>query len=371
MTANKSETALDSYPKRLARLGFFAGIGIIAYFILNQVSGVLFTLFTSLLVAYVLDPLVDSMERRKIPRTLAILLLMLLAVLGVLGFALWVLPPLFEEFRLLAGRLHAWIESDHTAILARLERWSGFSAETDLAPLLARVKEIAPSMLAHMGTFLEGAAARTGTVISSALQIVMLPFFIFYFLRDFDRMTGWATTLIPLDQKQSILDRISRCHRVIGGWLAGQATVAAILAVFYALGLWVVDIRIGIAIGLIAGLLSVVPYLGYAFGLALAVMMALLGWDGPGPLIGVAVVFSIGQILESSLLTPRIVGEKVGLPPVVVLLALLAGGEAFGLVGILLAVPTAGVLKVLAAEMVDSWRSSARFRGAEDGEQPA
>jgi len=370
MTESSPPFSLDRYPLLLARLAFFAGIGVLAYVILDQVSGVLFTLFTSLLIAYVLAPIVDWMERRKVPRTGALLLLMVLALVAVCGFALWVLPPIFQELHQLAGRLHAWIDSDHSAILSRVEAWSGFSAETDLAPVLERVKEAAPQMLAHMGTFLERAAEQTSTVISSALQVVMLPFFIFYFLRDFDRITQGATALIPLDRRESILARVARCHAVIGGWLAGQATVAAILALYYALGLWFVDIRIGIAIGMIAGMLSVVPYLGFAFGLGLALTMALLGWDGPTPVIGVAIVFGIGHLLEASFLTPKIVGEKVGLPPVVVLIALLAGGEAFGLIGILLAVPTAGVLKVLAAEMIDSWRSSSQFLGSSGAETP-
>ena len=360
---------IHKYPYLLAKIAFFALLAFLVIWILTAVQSVLFTLFISLLIAYILDPLVDFFERFHLPRTGIILGMVVAVLLAVVGFSFWVIPPLIEEFYQLATGIGAWFAQDHTALFAQIESYTGLSSEKDLAPLKAKLEEAAPDILSHVGLFLEGAAAKTLSAVSSILNIVMVPLFVFYFLRDFDKMTGWVTEQIPHKHRQFVVERAERANGVVGDWLRGQVEVALILAALYAFGLWLVEIKLGIAIGLLAGLLNIVPYLGFAFGLFLALLMAFLDWHGWGPVVGVGVVFSVAQVLEGYVLTPKIVGEKVGLPPVVVLIALLLGGEAFGLLGIVVAVPIAGVLKTFGAEAI-SWYQTTDYYLEGGGNSP-
>ncbi len=328
-----------------------------------MVQGVVFTLAVSLLIAYLLDPVIDWFEVRRIPRTAAIILLVVAACVCSFGFLLWVLPPLTREFARAIQELTLWLKDDTPTIRLQLESMLGTSLEESGTFLRQKAKEYGPQLLSSMGTAAQATAHRTLSAASSLLYIALIPIFVFYFLRDFDRITASAKTLIPLSRKEFLLERFRRCDDVIGEWLRGQVQVALVLAVFYATALSIVGVNLAIPIGLLAGMLSVIPYVGGAIGFLLAMMMALLGWDGGAAALGVIVVFTIANLLEGYVLTPKIVGEKVGLSPVVVLLSLLLGGEAFGLFGVLMAVPVAGIAKTLGSEFLDWYRSSEHYLG--------
>lgn len=351
------------YVNWLAKLVFYLLLGGLLWLVLDSLAGVLSMLFVSLLFAYVLDPLVDWFEARRISRSLAIVILMVgtLAVLG--GFLLWIVPTLVAELRGAGQRLGAWLGQDHAGLVAWVQDQVGVDAAALLDEARSRAQELAPKAMALVGEVLQGAMSKTASAVGWALNAVMVPIFVFYFLRDFDTMKEEAVRLIPLHRREATLARARRVDTVVGEWLRGQVKVALLLAALYALGLAIVGVKLGVPIGILAGLLGVVPYLGFAFGFGLALLMTLLDWTGFGAPLGVVAVFTVGQILEGYVITPRLVGEKVGLSPVTVIVVLLVGGELLGLLGFMLAVPVAGALKTILAEVLDWYRTSRHYLG--------
>jgi predicted PurR-regulated permease PerM len=362
------------YQYLLAKLLFYTVIAVLTYLALSKASGVLSMVFLALLIAYVLDPVVDWFENKGVGRSSAIALLLVFIVSFTTLFSVWMVPTLVQEFTKVGDRVRELVGRDPTTLATSLESSVGLElGEEAIRDLSTKAKEYAPKVLEHLGAFVAQAASRTMGIIGWLVHLLVLPIFVFYFLRDFDRMKSWIVGQIPLEHRDFLLERARRADGVIGAWLRGQVEVALILAAAYALGLYFVGIKLAIPIGILAGLINIVPYLGFAFGIGLALLMSILDWTGIGTVIGVISLFSIVAVIEGKLITPKVVGEKVGLSPVVVIIALLLGGELLGLLGFLLAVPVTGALKTVAVEVMDWYRHSKTYLG--DGtsleEQPA
>jgi len=213
----------------------------------------------------------------------------------------------------------------------------------------------------NIGTFKNGLSAtvsKSGWILDTILQsghaiiglaitLILTPVVTFYLLRDWDKVLNWITKHLPKTIKPTVIQLAKECDQILGEFLRGQLLVMLGLAIIYGLGLTLIGLRVGIIIGLIGGLLSIVPYLGSAFVVLGASIAALVQFGTWHSLIGVAAVFIIGQIIESYILTPYLVGERIGLHPVTVIFAVMAGGTLFGFFGVLLALPVAAVLKVL------------------------
>lgn len=362
------------YPYLLAKLVTFALVVGVIYWVFLSIEEVLFPVLLSLLIAYLLDPVVDWFEARGWGRVRAIGVVIAVGGGGVALFLLFLYPTiagaitkvvegaptLFETFQ---DKAIPWIEeTTGTALPATLSQ----AAEEYGSALRNQV----PRILQGVTSGAADVWSRTGALVASLLNLVMIPIFTFYFLRDFDKMRLGLVDYIPAGNRPWILERIRRMDQVVGAWFRGQCEVASILAVLYATGLGIVfaisgiGVTAGIAIGLLAGFLNVIPYFGFLIGFVLSILMVLLEWSGIGPLIGVLAVFAIVQALEGYVITPRIVGEKVGLSPVVVIIALLIGGEVLGLLGVLLALPVAGIVRVLLPDLVAQYRASPFFTGA-------
>ncbi|NUN12286.1 MAG: AI-2E family transporter [Myxococcales bacterium] len=362
-SGDHDNTISSSYVQRLAKLLFFGVLGYVVYLVLSQIAGVLSVLLISLLFAYVLDPLVDWLENRRVPRTAAIGLIVVVCAVAIFGMALWILPPLVAEFRGLADRVVAWLGSDAHGPVTWLGEKFDLDIEQHFSELKTKLREAAPMVLSRLGNWAAGAATSALAAVSSFLNLIIVPVLVFYFLKDFDVMTEWVGQQIPPRYRPFVLPRAHRANSIVGEWLRGQVQVAVMLAILYAIGLSIVGIKLAIPVGILSGLLNVIPYLGTSLGIGLALLLSLLEWNGIVGPIGVVAVFVTAQLLESYVLTPRIVGEKVGLSPVATLIALLVGGEAFGLMGIIIAVPIAGALKVFVGEGLDWYRESRLFVG--------
>ena len=357
------EIPLKDYPSHLARLVFFLLFGWLVYICLAQASGVLSMLFISLLAAYVLDPLVDWCETKGLNRSAAIGVLVLVAI-GFTGlFLIWMVPVLIGEFAEIGLHLKDVFSRDPAEMIAWVNGTFGVELDADTAAELKRKgQEHLPQAAGYVGKFLQGVGSRTMGVVASLLNVVMIPIFVFYFLRDFDHMKAWVVDHIPAKYRDVLLKRGRKVDNVVGEWLRGQVEVALIMACLYAFGLWLVGIKLAIPIGILAGLLNVIPYLGFACGIGMALLMTILEWQGLWMVGGVFAVFVLVQKFESYVLTPKIVGEKVGLSPVTVLIVLLLGGELFGLIGFLLSVPVAGAVKTIANEFLDWYRNSEHYQ---------
>jgi predicted PurR-regulated permease PerM len=220
------------------------------------------------------------------------------------------------------------------------------------------LKEMATKTLAPLGGMAGRVALGAASFLNALVPLLLVPIFTFYFLPKFPSIVRGAEELIPRRYQPWVRETAREVNRALSAWIRGQITVMGALAVLYATGLSIVGIKMAVLIGAVTGLLAFIPYVGVVVGFSLAVLVCLLEYHGPGPLVGVTVVFGAMQAVEGLFLTPYLVGEKVGLGPVGVLLALMIGGKLFGFVGVLLAVPTAAALVVLIKRGLASYKSS-------------
>ncbi|RVU48945.1 AI-2E family transporter [Lujinxingia sediminis] len=361
------------YPYLLAKLLVFGLVLGGVFWTLGKFAAVVFPIFVSLLFAYLLDPTIDRLESRGLGRTPAILLVLLAAMLSVTIFAIFLYPTLANQARLIIESFPALLETLQNDALPRIERAFGVEMPSTAAAAMERyggqIREALPTIGQHVGSALTNAVTRTGAVVASLVNAVMIPLFTFYFLRDFDLGRRSLVRFIPPHRYEIFIERLQKMDQAVGQWFRGQIQVALILAGMYALGLGVVygvfglDVQSGVVIGLLAGFLNVIPYFGFAVGSLLAVLVVLIQWSGWGALLGVGLVFGVTQMLEGYVITPRIVGDKVGLKPVTVIIVLLLGGNIGGLLGILLAIPVTGALKVLLPDIIAWYETTSFYTG--------
>ena len=216
--------------------------------------------------------------------------------------------------------------------------------DVGIGAFLARYSDMAGSWGA---TILVSVTKSGGAVAAAVLSLFLVPIITFYLLRDWDNIMSHLSALIPSQQRTTILQLANDTDEVLGAFLRGQLLVMLALAAIYSLGLSLVGLKFAIAIGVVSGLVSFVPYLGFVFGIGLAGLTVALEPNPLWQMIGVVATFTIAQLLEGSFLTPKLVGDRIGLHPVIIIFAVAAGGQLFGFFGILLALPAAAVLSVV------------------------
>jgi predicted PurR-regulated permease PerM len=360
------------YPYVLARLATFGAVLVAVWWVLTAVQSVLFPVFLSMLLAYLLDPAVDWFEERGFSRTTGIGLFIALGGVGVTIFLLFLYPTIRHLVVTVSEGVPQLLDLLLNDAIPWVELQTGYEAPADLSALIAEygdtVRAQLPGLVKQGGQAMGDLWVRAGGVVAGAVNLVMIPIFTFYFLRDFDRMRLSMVDYLPAHNRDWLLDRIAKMDEVVGAWFRGQIEVAAILAALYAVGLALtfgltgIGFTTGIAIGLLSGFLNIIPYFGFVIGFGLSLLVSLIDWE-PMALVGVLLTFAVVQGLEGYVITPRIVGEKVGLSPVVVIISLLLGGELLGLLGVLLALPIAGIVRVLLPDVLAAYRASTFFTG--------
>jgi phosphoribosylaminoimidazole-succinocarboxamide synthase len=312
------------------------------------------------LLAYMFDPLVDRLERHgwsRVSGTVAVIVLAGLAVSGLILIAL----PLFQgQFAELSQRLPAFLDLLQTRFLPWLQETLGITIAPNLEALKSWMTEQATensdSWLPSLQT---GALAVLGVVIN----LLLIPVVMFYLLKDWDVIVARVAALVPRPWMATATRVARSMDAVVGEFLRGQLAVMALLALYHGIALWVLGLDYALPIGILTGLLSFVPFLGIGLGVTLALLVALLQFGDWGGVAWVAGIFMVGQLIEGYVITPRIVGERVGLHPVAVIFALAAFGQLFGFVGVLLAVPLAAVLLVALRELRGVYEQSSLYRG--------
>ncbi len=326
-------------------------------------SNVLLPFVAGMAVAYFLDPAADRLERWGLSRTLATTALTLgFCVVAMLGVVL-VVPLLIDQLESLARRLPGYIEAARESLSA----WSA-TLQAVLSPEdLRRVQDALGGAGGRLFSWLLaalGGVLRSGQAVLSLVSLaVITPVVSFYLLRDWDRLRARIDRYLPREHASEIRAQLAEIDRTLAGFARGQATVCLILAAFYGVALTVAGLEFGLVIGLLAGLVSFVPFVGSIGGLLASVGLALLQFDETWRIAVVAAIFAVGQAMEGNVLTPKLVGDRVGLHAVWVMFALLAGGTLFGFVGVLIAVPVAAVIGVLVRYAIDRYLASALYRG--------
>jgi predicted PurR-regulated permease PerM len=351
-------------PRRWVWLGVALLIAVLLYSLHNILSPFL----VGILLAYLADPLVDRLERLGLSRTWGVVVVFSLFTLIFMAMLLVLIPMLAKQLvRLyeLTPQMLDWLQ--HVAL-----PW--VQSRLGLADGFWKFDKIKAAVGAHMGqtTDIVGMLLSQATASSLALMawlanLVLIPVVGFYLLRDWDVMMAKLRSLLPRQRESQVMGLAGECHEVLGAFVRGQLLVMLALGVIYSSGLMLVGLELGLLIGLLAGLAAIVPYMGFIIGIGAALIAGLFQFGGdPYPLLGIVAVFMIGQVLEGMVLTPMLVGDRIGLHPVAVIFAILAGGELFGFTGVLLALPVAAVIMVLLRHVHDLYKESDMYGGEVD-----
>ncbi len=341
--------------------------GLGALWLVVRLDAVVTPLLVAWFVAYALDPLVDRLETWRVPRAAGVVLVLLGLGLLAAAAAVLVAPALAEQVRGAARALPGYVRSAQETLLPRAEAWLGRPLSAELASradeAARQLQEALPAVVSWAVGAAQAVFAGAWGLVAALLGFALIPVFAAYLLLDFNGLGQRLVELAPAAYREGAQRFLERADGVLGAFVRGQLTVCAALALLYSLGLTLVGIDMPWVVGILSGALFLVPYLGTVVGIVLGSVLALLKFHDLAHLLGVWGVFAVAQLLEGFLLTPRVVGDRVGLHPLAVIVAILAGGELFGFVGILLAVPGAAVLRVALAEGLEAYRGTAAYRG--------
>ena len=330
--------------------------------LLYLLEPILFPFLVSMLLAYLWDPVVDRLEARGCSRSLGVVLVFALFSLVLLLALLLLLPMLGRQLNTLVQNLPLiidWLEN-------RALPWLQAALSIDLSTLdLSQVKRVIAANWRQgtdlVGSMLSG-ATRSGLVFAGWLaNLLLIPVVTFYLLRDWDLMVARLGDLLPRSVEPRVARWARECDEVLGAFMKGQLLVMLCLGIVYAVGLALIGLDLALILGMLAGLASIVPYMGFVVGIAASLIAAAMQFGDGFYLLMVLLVFGVGQALEGMALTPLLVGDKIGLHPVAVIFAIMAGGQLFGFTGILLALPVAAVIMVLLRHLHEGYRDSALY----------
>jgi predicted PurR-regulated permease PerM len=315
-------------------------------------------------IAYFLDPAADWLERRGMKRWLATLLIILLFFVVAILIVVLLVPLVSDQFAKFMDHLPGYVAFFNERILPYVQGWAarfGFDLET-LDPKTA-LNGNAEQVMKLIGGVLTGLLGGGQAVFNVLSLLVITPVVGFYLLRDWDHMIARIDEYLPLDHADTIRAQATEIDKVLAGFVRGQMLVCLFLAAFYGIGLTIFGLQFGLFIGITAGMISFIPYVGTALGFVVGIGVAVAQfWNEPIWIAAVAGVFVVGQMIEGNVLHPVLIGDRVGLHPVWIMFALLAGGSLFGFVGILISVPLFAVIGVLVRFALEHYRASYLYR---------
>ena len=311
------------------------------------------------LLAYLGDPLADKLETCRLSRTQAVIVVFLAMSLVFIPALFWLLPQLEVQIARFFGSLPAYAKWLNDTVIP----WLHLRLGIDIQPL--ETDAVVSAVKSHwqkaggIAATIIGSLSHSGQVVAAWLMnLLLIPVVTFYLLRDWDSLTAKIHDLLPRRIAPAVAQLTGEFDTVLSAFVRGQFYVMLALGCIYSIGLWLTGLDLALLIGMLAGLISFVPYLGAIVGIVMAVIAALVQFHDLFNLAWVALVFIVGQSLEGMVLTPMLVGDKIGLHPVAVMFAILAGGQLFGFLGILLALPAASVIMVLLRHAHEFYKDS-------------
>ena len=327
--------------------------------LLYLLSPILTPFVVSALLAYLGDPLVDRLEERGLKRTPAVVVVFSVIFVLLTLMVVLLVPQVEAQISQLLQKLPGYVEWVKESLVPRIEALlPEESLNFDLASLQQVLGEhwrAAGGLVTQVWQSVSGSGM---ALLVWMANLVLIPVLTFYLLRDWDHLVAGIYTLLPRRSAPTVARLARESDEVLGAFLRGQVLVMFALGVIYTTGLWLIGLDLALLIGMFAGIVSFVPYLGLIVGILIAGVAAVLQFKGFGELPWVILVFVVGQMLEGMVLTPRLVGERIGLHPVAVIFAVMAGGQLYGFFGILLALPVAAVSMVLIRYLVQTYRAS-------------
>jgi len=319
------------------------------------------------MLAYLGDPLADRLQRLGMGRTLAVSIVFIVLLLVTVGALILLVPLISRQIDNLVENMPRYVDWARNTALPWVQ------AKLHLDPSAFDTDRLIQQIKDHLGSIGNAASVVLGKISRSSVgvilwltNLVLIPVVAFYLLRDWDRMVAWIDRILPRSIEPTIAHLAREADSVLGAFVRGQLLVMLALGIFYGGALTLMGLSVGPLIGMIAGLLSFVPYLGFIVGFGSALIAALVQYGDWTHVVIVGVIFLVGQLLEGYVLVPQLVGDKIGLHPVAVIFAVLAGGYLFGFLGVLLALPAASVILVLLRYLTERYRQSDLY--TEEGE---
>ncbi len=342
-------------------------MGVIALVTIYYLQSILTPFLTGIILAYLGDPLVDRLVKCKVNRTVSVLIVFGVFLVVMVGAALVAAPMLVREVSHLIQDIPVFIGW----LQERASPW--LIATFNIDPFDVSLDNLKQRMLANwqqaggLASHVLQEVTASGTALVTALvSIALIPVVAFYLMRDWDDVIGNIHEMIPRYMEETAVELVKECDDVLSQFLRGQLLIMFLLGCIYALGLSIIGLNLAILIGLMAGLASIVPYLGFVVGIVAASLAALFQFQDGLHLVYVLIVFMVGQGLEGMVLTPLLVGDRIGLHPVAVIFAVLAGAQLFGFFGILLALPVAAVVMVFVRHLRANYFESHYYQGPDD-----
>ena len=338
---------------------FWLTIGLIASALLYFLSPILLPFVAGALLAYLGDPIVDRLETWRISRTLSVVIVFAVLTILILPILLFLIPLLESQLKLLIAKTPGYIDWLILNLEPTLQETFGINIP---ALEVDQLKESFTEQFSNAGSFMKSlvrTVTHSGAVVAGwVANLFLIPVITFYLLRDWDRLVDYIHDSLPRQVEPTVSLLAKESDQVLGAFLRGQMLVMLALGTTYAIGLKVVGLEFSLLIGMLAGLLSFIPYMGLVVGILVAGIAVLLQTHDPSNLIWVVLVFVVAQVIEGTILTPLLVGDRIGLHPVAVIFSVLAGGQLFGFFGILLALPVFAVLAVIMRHFHKSYKGS-------------
>ena len=349
-----------------------AGLTSVFLFIAWRLDNVAILVLLSSLVAYIINPLVTRLASMPfLGRSSATVIALLGLSIGFFTVMFFLVPNVAKEFLTFYERLPELVNKLYSVASIFAHRYFDLEIPETWNDMFAQVYG---QIRIHGDLIFRPVAEVTRTIFGTTFRalfflasIFMFPLFIFFLLKDFPRIIKAIDDLVPLRSRETARQLARDIDASLSAFLHGQFAVMIVLGILYAAGYYIVGIPLALGVGLFTGLLCFVPYLGAATGFVLALLMAVFSFKGWYPVWGVTIVFASVQALDAAVITPRILGGKLGLQPLWIIIALMAGGELFGFLGVLLAVPSVAVLKVVVKFSIDSYKKSEMYNtGVQD-----
>ncbi len=352
MTQPPGTLIADRLPRWLL---WAAGLFLVGLFI-SAIRAILFPFVAGLAIAYLLDPIVDKLELRRVPRWLATSLVLVAFFGAIIGIGFAISPLVNDQIGGMVKAMPGYFDKVRPFVMSLIDRAGGAAKAQQLVGDAGG--KIFEFITAHIGSVIAQGAA----IFNIATLLLVSPVVAFYLLRDWDVMTHQIASLFPRQHERTITSLLDKSDEALSGFVRGQLLVCLCLGTLYAAGWSLVGLQYGLVLGMLVGLLAFIPTAGAAIGTGLALIVAIGQWGTDYGSIGmVLLVFLIVQLIEGMVLVPKLVGDKVGLHPVWVMFALFAGGELMGFVGVFIAVPVAAVIAVLARWAGEQYRASRYF----------
>ena len=350
--------------KRASAWCLIAAVIVLALWLLGPV---LTPFIVAAVLAYALTPLVNKLDRMgkgRLPRVVAVVAVELLFIIASLGLLLLIVPIVMKEIPLLREQVPLLADRITNGLSPWLAQF-GIKVSLDITSLKAAALKYLNANFEEMFGSVVSSLRLGGSVALTIIgNAVLIPVALFYLLMDWDKFVARLLELVPTPMRSAFDSFADEADSVLGQYLRGQLLVMLIMAAFYAIGLALFGLDLALPIGIFTGLAMFIPYLGFGIGLILAIFAGLLQFASIKVVVMVAVVYGIGQMIESLVLTPRLVGERIGLHPLAVIFALLAFGQVFGFVGVLIALPASAVLLVAVRRIKERYMASKLYKGS-------